>query len=93
MQDRAGSSRMSCCPVLQREGLIQPRRIGHDLREAAERRRCQSQYRRIKVRRIEQVAVARGVTKAPSVWYWLREEQPGSEFKFSCPIYEASWGW
>ena len=54
---------------------------------------CQSQYRRIKVRRIEQVAVARGVTKAPSVWHWLREEQPGSEFKFSCPIYEASWGW
>lgn len=38
-QDAAGSSRMSCYRVLKREGLIQPKRIGHDLREAAERRR------------------------------------------------------
>jgi putative transposase len=38
-QDAPGSSRMSCYRVLKREGLIQPRRIGRDLREAAERRR------------------------------------------------------
>ena len=38
-QDSPGSSRMSCYRVLKREGLIQPKRIGHDLREAAERRR------------------------------------------------------
>jgi putative transposase len=37
--DAAGSSRMSCYRVLKRAGLIQPKRIGHDLREAAERRR------------------------------------------------------
>ena len=35
----AGSSRMSCYRVLKSEGLIQPKRIGHDLRQAAERRR------------------------------------------------------
>lgn len=34
-----GSSRMSCYRVLKGEGLLQPKRIGHDLREAAERRR------------------------------------------------------
>ena len=33
------SGEMSCYRVLKREGLIQPKRIGHDLREAAERRR------------------------------------------------------
>jgi putative transposase len=38
-QDAVGSSRMSCYRVLKREGLIQPKRIGRDLREAAERRR------------------------------------------------------
>jgi transposase InsO family protein len=37
--ETAGSSRMSCYRVLKREGLIQPQRIGRDLREAAERRR------------------------------------------------------
>lgn len=37
--EAAGSSRMSCYRVLKREGLIQPRRVGRDLREAAERRR------------------------------------------------------
>ena len=37
--DAAGSSRMSCYRVLKRAGLIQPKRIGRDLREAAERRR------------------------------------------------------
>jgi hypothetical protein len=30
---------MSCYRVLKSEGLTQPKRIGHDLREAAERRR------------------------------------------------------
>lgn len=35
----AGSSRMSCYRVLKSEGLLQPKRIGHDLREAAEQRR------------------------------------------------------
>jgi transposase InsO family protein len=35
----AGSSRMSCYRMLKSEGLIQPKRIGHDLREAAEQRR------------------------------------------------------
>jgi putative transposase len=39
LPDAVGSSRMSCYRVLKSEGLIQPRRIGHDLREAAERRR------------------------------------------------------
>jgi putative transposase len=38
-QDALGSSRMSCYRVLKSEGLLQPKRIGHDLREAAERRR------------------------------------------------------
>jgi putative transposase len=38
-QDSVASSRMSCYRVLKSEGLIQPKRIGHDLREAAERRR------------------------------------------------------
>jgi transposase InsO family protein len=38
-EEAAGSSRMSCYRVLKREGLIQPKRVGHDLREAAERRR------------------------------------------------------
>lgn len=38
-QDAVGSSRMSCYRALKREGLIQPKRIGRDLREAAERRR------------------------------------------------------
>jgi putative transposase len=37
--DAAGSSRMSCYRVLKSEGLIQPKRIGHDLRQAAEQRR------------------------------------------------------
>lgn len=36
---RTGSSRMSCYRVLKSEGLIQPKRIGHDLRQAAEQRR------------------------------------------------------
>jgi hypothetical protein len=40
LQDRAGSSRMCWLRSLKREELIQPKRIGHDLREAAERR-CQ----------------------------------------------------
>lgn len=35
----AGSSRMSCYRVLKSEGLLQPKRTGHDLREAAEQRR------------------------------------------------------
>jgi transposase InsO family protein len=39
LQKSPASSRMSCYRVLKREGLIQPKRIGHDLREAAERRR------------------------------------------------------
>ena len=30
---------MSCYRVLKSEGLIQPKRIGHDLREAAKQRR------------------------------------------------------
>jgi putative transposase len=38
-QDSYASSRMSCYRVLKSEGLIQSKRIGHDLREAAERRR------------------------------------------------------
>ena len=38
-QDSPASSRMSCYRVLKSEGLIQPKRIGQDLREAAERRR------------------------------------------------------
>jgi putative transposase len=38
-KESAGSSRMSCYRVLKREGLIQPKRVGHELREAAERRR------------------------------------------------------
>jgi transposase InsO family protein len=38
-QDSPASSRMSCYRVLKGEGLIQPKRIGQDLREAAERRR------------------------------------------------------
>ena len=37
--DAAGISRMSCYRVLKSEGLIQPKRIGHDLRQAAEQRR------------------------------------------------------
>ena len=37
--EAVGSSRMSCYRVLKSEGLIQPKRIGRDLREAAERRR------------------------------------------------------
>ena len=37
--DAFGSSRMSCYRVLKSAGLIQSKRIGHDLREAAERRR------------------------------------------------------
>jgi hypothetical protein len=37
--DGAGISRMSCYRVLRSEGLIQPKRIGHDLRQAAEQRR------------------------------------------------------
>ena len=35
----AGSSRMSCYRVLKSEGLLQPKRIGQDLRQAAEQRR------------------------------------------------------
>lgn len=38
-QEAAGNSRMSCYRVLKSEGLIQPKRIGHDLREVAEQRR------------------------------------------------------
>lgn len=34
--DTAGSSRMSCYRVLKRAGLIQPQRVGQELREAAE---------------------------------------------------------
>ena len=37
--DSAASSRMSCYRVLKSQGLLQPQRIGRDLREAAERRR------------------------------------------------------
>jgi transposase InsO family protein len=37
--DSPASSRMSCYRVLRREGLLQPKRIGQDLRQAAERRR------------------------------------------------------
>jgi hypothetical protein len=44
-QDSAGSSRMSCYRVLKRAGLIQPKRIGHDLRDAAERRIARRFYR------------------------------------------------
>jgi transposase InsO family protein len=39
LADSPASSRMSCYRVLRREGLIQPKRIGQDLRQAAERRR------------------------------------------------------
>jgi len=39
LPNAVGSSRMSCYRVLKSEGLIQPKRIGHDLREAAEQRR------------------------------------------------------
>jgi putative transposase len=39
LPNAAGSSRMSCYRVLKSAGLIQPQRIGHDLRAAAERRR------------------------------------------------------
>lgn len=35
----SGSSRMSCYRLLKREGLLQPQRIGHELRQAAEQRR------------------------------------------------------
>ncbi len=38
-QQAPGSSRMSCYRVLKGEGLLQSKRVGHDLREAAERRR------------------------------------------------------
>jgi putative transposase len=38
-QDSPASSRMSCYRVLKGEGLIQAKRIGHDLRQAAEHRR------------------------------------------------------
>lgn len=34
-----GSSRMSCYRLLKSEGLLQPKRIGYDLRQAAEQRR------------------------------------------------------
>lgn len=37
--DSPASSRMSCYRVLKSQGLLQPQRIGRDLREAAERRR------------------------------------------------------
>jgi len=37
--DTAGSSRMSCYRVLKSAGLIQPQRVGQELREGAERRR------------------------------------------------------
>jgi hypothetical protein len=37
--DATGISRMSCYRVLRSEGLIQSKRIGHDLRQAAEQRR------------------------------------------------------
>ena len=37
--DGPGISRMSCYRVLRSEGLIQPQRIGRDLRQAAEHRR------------------------------------------------------
>jgi transposase InsO family protein len=37
--DAAGISRMSCYRVLKSEGLIQPKRIGRNLRQAAEQRR------------------------------------------------------
>lgn len=37
--DATGSSRMSCYRVLKSEGMIQPKRMGHNLREAAEQRR------------------------------------------------------
>jgi transposase InsO family protein len=37
--DAAGSSRMSCYRVLKSEGLIQPKRVSVELREAAARRR------------------------------------------------------
>ena len=39
LPESAGSSRMSCYRVLKREGLIQAKHIGRDLREAAESRR------------------------------------------------------
>ena len=38
-QEAAGSSRMSCYRVLKSEGLIQLKRVGQDLRQAAEQRR------------------------------------------------------
>lgn len=37
--DATGSSRMSCYRVLKSEGMIQPKRMGHNLREVAEQRR------------------------------------------------------
>ena len=37
--DSAARSRMSCYRVLKTQGLLQPQRIGRDLRQAAERRR------------------------------------------------------
>lgn len=39
LADSPASSRMSCYRVLKSQGLLQPQRIGGDLREAAERRR------------------------------------------------------
>ena len=38
-QGSRASRRMNCYRVLKSEGLIQPKRVGHDLRQAAERRR------------------------------------------------------
>ena len=38
-ENSPASSRMSCYRVLRSEGLIQPKRLGQELREAAERRR------------------------------------------------------
>jgi len=37
--DQSGSSRMSCYRLLKSEGLLQSKRIGHDLLQAAEQRR------------------------------------------------------
>ena len=38
-EEAAGGSRMNCYPEVKREGLLQPKRVAHDLRQAAVQRR------------------------------------------------------
>ena len=44
--EASGRSRMSCYQVLKSEGLIQPKRIGHESREAGKQRRGGSRHPR-----------------------------------------------